>query len=76
MFCVLDILRFDILLSDILSRTRSNHTDAVGRAVNVLTEAAGSMFGDTERSVYRRAAAITRHLCNAQLGDLRNASLV
>ena len=56
-FCVFDILRFDILLSDILSVTRSNHTDAVGRAVNVLMEAAGSMFRDTERGVYRRAAA-------------------
>ena len=52
-----DILRFVILLYDILCGNRSNHTDAAERISIVLTEVAGSMFGDTELDVYRRAAA-------------------
>ena len=67
-------------MTNILSPTSTgirlvNHTDAAERISKVLTEVAVSMFGPTELDVYRRAG-LTRHLSNAQLGDIRNGPLV
>ena len=65
-----DILRFVILLYDILCGTRSNHTDAAERISKVLTEVAGSMFGGTELDVYHRWASLIQKLVPLIVGPL------
>ena len=71
-----DILRFVTLLYDILSGTRSNHTDAAERSLTKCWRRRQAACLGTHSLMFIAEPPLTRHLSNAQLGDLSNAPLV
>ena len=71
-----DILRFVTLLYDILSGTRSNHTDAAQRGLTKCWRRRQAAYLGIHSLMFIAQPPLTRHLSNAQLGDLRNAPLV